>query len=53
MGLIQSKDKHNKEELEGVSTADYSFHSMVMDTDDRLLEEIPHMAKNDLVLLNY
>ena len=48
MGLIQSKDKHNKERAEGVSTADYSFHSMVMDTDDRLLEEIPHMAENGL-----
>ena len=53
MGLIESKDKHNKERAEGVSTADYSFHSMVMDTDDKLLEEISHMAENGLASVKF
>lgn len=48
MGLIESKDKHNRERAAGISTADYSFHTMVMDTDEKLLEEIPHLAENGL-----
>lgn len=51
MGIIESKHKHHKERAEGISTADYSFHSMVMDTDEKLLDEIPAMVENGISTL--
>jgi len=51
MGLIDSKDKHNREKAEGIATPDYSFHSMVMDTDDKLIDEIPDLADNGIATL--
>lgn len=49
--VIDSKHRHHKEKAEGVSTADYSFHSMVMDPSEKLLEEIPKMAENGISTL--
>lgn len=51
MGIIESKHKHHKERAEGISTADYSFHSMVMDTDEKLLDEIPAIVENGISTL--
>lgn len=51
MGVIESKHKHHKERAEGVSTADYSFHGMVMDTSEDLLDEIPNMVDNGISTL--
>lgn len=44
MGVIDSFKKHKAERADGISTADYSFHGMVMDTSEKLIDEIPHMV---------
>lgn len=53
MGVIESKHKHHKEKAEGVASVDYSFHGMVMDTSDAVLDEIPKMAENGIVNLKF
>lgn len=51
MGLIESFKKHKSEKADGISTSDYSFHSMVMDTDESLLNEIPHLVDEGISTL--
>lgn len=53
MGVIESKDKHNEETAVGKATPDYSFHGMVMDASDAVLDEIPRMAENGIQALKF
>lgn len=48
MSVIDSKHKHHKENVENISTSDYSFHAMVMDASRDLLDEIPKMPENGI-----
>ena len=52
-GIIESVEIQNKEFAVGKSTADYSFHGMVMDTSESLLEEIPKMADAGITTLKF
>lgn len=45
MNLVDSVEKHMKEQSEGVSVVDYSLHGMVMDVTERLFEEIPKLPE--------
>lgn len=44
MGVIESMEKHRDENAVGKSTADFSFHGMVMNNSEDVLDEIPKMV---------
>lgn len=52
-GVIESKDEHNEKNAVGKSTPDYSFHGMVMDASEDILDEIPKMAENGIQALKF
>lgn len=52
-GIIESIKLHNKEFAEGKSSSDYSFHGMVMDTSESLLDEIPKMVDEGITTLKF
>ena len=52
-GIIESVKEQNEKFAKGISTADYSFHGMVMDTSEKLLEEIPKMAEAGITTLKF
>ncbi|EPZ53713.1 amidohydrolase family protein [[Clostridium] sordellii ATCC 9714] len=52
-GVIESIDIQNKELAQGKSSSDYSFHGMVMDISESLLEEIPKMVDSGITTLKF
>lgn len=52
-GVIESIDIQNKELAQGKSSSDYSFHGMVMDISESLLEEIPKMVDAGITTLKF
>lgn len=53
MTVTESVLKAKNELADGVATADYSFHGMVMDNSDKLLDEIPQMVENGVTTLKF
>lgn len=54
MTLVESMKKHAEENAQGVAACDYSFHTMVMDTDPELLmRSIPELADNGIANLKF
>lgn len=53
MSVINSVKKQHQEYAKGYSTADYSLHGMVMDTSEKLLDEIPRMPDNGISTLKF
>lgn len=51
MGVIESLHKHNEEDAVGKASPDYSFHAMIMENSDKVLDEIPHMVDAGIVNL--
>lgn len=52
-GIIESIEIQNKEFAQGKSSCDYSFHGMVMDTSEALLDEIPKMVDAGITTLKF
>lgn len=52
-GIIESIEIQNKEFAKGKSSCDYSFHGMVMDTSEALLDEIPKMVDAGITTLKF
>ena len=52
-GIIESVEIQKKEHAEGKSSADYSFHGMVMDTSEALLDEIPKLTDAGICSLKF
>ena len=52
-GIIESVETQNREFAEGKSSSDYSFHGMVMDTSEGLLDEIPKMVDAGITTLKF
>lgn len=52
-GIIESIELQDKNFAKGKSTSDYSFHGMVMDTSEELLNEIPKMADAGIATLKF
>lgn len=52
-GIIESVRLQDQNFAKGQSTADYSFHGMVMDTSEALLDEIPKMVENGITTLKF
>ena len=52
-GIIESVEIQKKEFAQGKASADYSFHGMVMDTSEKLLEEIPKLADAGICSLKF
>lgn len=44
-GLVESIEDYRTENVEGVAMADYSFHSIMTDPRDEVIEEIPDLVK--------
>lgn len=44
-GMIETIDTYNKAEVEGIAMADYCFHGVAGEADERLFAEIPKMAE--------
>jgi dihydropyrimidinase len=44
-GLVESIEEYRKENAENVAMADYSFHSVMTDPRDEVIEEIPDLVK--------
>lgn len=53
MGVIESKHKHHQEKAENIASPDYSFHGMVMNTSEAVLDEIPNMVENGISTLKF
>lgn len=53
MGIVDSVKKHNEEEAEGVAMCDYSFHGMVMDPNDQVVEDMKHMGDAGIGTIKY
>jgi len=43
-GLVESIEDYMKTEVEGIAMVDYSFHSVMTDPRDEVIEEIPKLA---------
>ena len=52
-GVIESMHRHKDEKADGIASVDYSFHGMVMDTSEAVLDEIPKMVENGIVNLKF
>lgn len=52
-GIIESVKIQNEEFAKGKSSSDYSFHGMVMDTSESLLDEIPKMVDAGITTLKF
>ncbi|MDO5095592.1 MAG: dihydropyrimidinase [Peptostreptococcaceae bacterium] len=52
-GIIESIQLHDQNFAKGQSTSDYSFHGMVMDTSEELLNEIPKMVDAGITTLKF
>lgn len=53
MGIIESMEKHRAEKAEGQASSDYSFHGMVMNASEDILDEIPKLAEAGLASLKF
>lgn len=51
--IIESVNKHNKEEAENISMVDYSLHGMVMDPTEELIDEIKELPKHGIGSLKF
>lgn len=51
--VINSFHRHKDEKAKGIASPDFSFHGMVMDTSEALLDEIPKMVENGIVNLKF
>lgn len=52
-GIIESIKIQDSKFAKGKSSSDYSFHGMVMDTSDSLLDEIPKMVDEGITTLKF
>ncbi|MEG0855327.1 MAG: dihydropyrimidinase [Terrisporobacter sp.] len=52
-GIIESIKIQNEEFAKGKASCDYSFHGMVMDTSESLLDEIPKMVDAGITTLKF
>ncbi|MEG0906797.1 MAG: dihydropyrimidinase [Cellulosilyticaceae bacterium] len=52
-GIIESIKIQNEKFAKGISSSDYSFHGMVMDTSESLLDEIPKMVESGITTLKF
>ncbi|HUM55839.1 MAG TPA: dihydropyrimidinase [Bacillota bacterium] len=44
-GLVESIDEYRKKDADGIAMVDYSFHSVMTDPRDEVIEEIPKLAE--------
>lgn len=52
-GIIDSIRSHNNNFAKGIATPDYSFHGMVMDNSEKLLDEIPKLVDAGITTLKF
>lgn len=53
LSIIESVKKHNEETAVGKAMCDYSFHGMVMDPTEELIEEIAQLPANGISTLKF
>ncbi|MDO5718759.1 MAG: dihydropyrimidinase [Tissierellia bacterium] len=53
MGILDSVKKHDDERAKGKASCDYSYHAMVMDKSDKLLDEIPKLVDGGITTLKF
>lgn len=53
LSIRESVKKHNEETAKGIAMCDYSFHGMVMDPTEELIEEIKELPKAGISTLKF
>lgn len=53
LSIVESVKKHKEETADGIAMCDYSFHGMVMDPTDNLIDEIKELPSHGISTLKF